>query len=374
MKSKKNPLYIMVRDYIKDQIESGKLKPKDQIPTEMELMNHFQVSRVTVTAAIKQLVEEGLVYRLAGKGTYVKAEDHLLPQPDKPSTILKPKSTIGFIMRPASNLFTYRLLVGIEEACRRDGFRLLVRSSLNQDDEVKAIEDMFEFGVKGLIIQPLDGETYNSAILKLKLNKFPFVLVDRYLPGINTNAVISDNYSGGVKATEYLADIGHRTIGLISYQKSIATSLEDRFQGYLEVVKRKKLPVQPHHWLTHIQDDEMVNDPIRTVRIVEEWFAIHRDITAIFALQPYVAIAVTEAAHKLGLRIPEDISIVSFDNTVNNQIQQNSYTYIEQNLELIGRESVELLKKAISDPSITEHIKIPISLVEGQSTLPFVHQ
>lgn len=370
MKPKKTPLYVKVRDFIKEQIENGKLKPGDQIPTEMELMDHFGVSRVTVTAAIKQLVEEGLVYRLAGKGTFLLSDDRPLTKPVKPSSTPRQRSVIGFIMRPASNAFTYRVLVGIEEACRQEGTRLLVRFSLNQEDEVLAIEEMLDFGVKGLIIHPLDEEVYNSAILQLKLSNFPFVLVDRYLPGINTNAVYSDNYSGGVQATEYLTELGHKSIGVVSSTTSATTSSEDRFQGYLDVVKRKKLPVQAHHWFTRIHDDVSLRDLEVTQKAIEEWVAAHRDITAVFAVQSYDAVSVIKAARKQGLRIPEDLSVLSFDNPGSIEMDQRNFTYIEQNLELMGKKAVELLNKAISDPGHIEHVAVPVRFVEGQSTIP----
>lgn len=372
MRNAKIPLYVKIREYIKNQIDSGNLKPGDQVPTEAELMDKFQVSRVTITTAIKHLVEEGLVYRIAGKGTFVEAHNGDAP-PRTVSPELTPVSSqmnaIGFIMYPARDLFMYRLLLGIEEACRDQGYALMVRSSLSQKDEIQAIKELVAAGVKGLIIYPLDGEAYNEAILELKANHFPFVLVDRYLPGIKTNSVYSDNYGGALQATNHLIELGHRNIGVVSSPKSKTSSSEERFQGYLEAIRLAKIRVQPHHWLTRIDDDSPFHDEITAIEHIEEWLSENRDITAIFAIQSPDAVYISKVAAKLGIRVPEDLSVMTFDNPGINILNNAYFTHMEQNLELMGNQAVELLIKAIQNPQIAEQINIPVTLINGQSTI-----
>jgi len=371
MRNAKIPLYVKIREYIKNQIDSGSLKPGDQVPTEAELMDKFQVSRVTITTAIKHLVEEGLVYRIAGKGTFVEAYSADTPRPVSPALTSMPiqMNAIGFIMYPARDLFMYRLLLGIEEACRDQGYALMVRSSLSQKDEIQAIKELVAAGVKGLIIYPLDGEAYNEAILELKANHFPFVLVDRYLPGIKTNSVYSDNYGGAMQATEHLIALGHRNIGVVSSPKSKTSSAEERFQGYLEAIRLAKIQVQPHHWLTRIDDESPFHDEITAIEHIEEWLSENRDITAIFAVQSQDAIYISKVAAKLNIRVPEDLSIMTFDNPGISVLNNAYFTHMQQNLELMGNRSVELLIKGIQNPQIAEQINIPVTLINGQSTL-----
>ncbi|MCD9020619.1 GntR family transcriptional regulator [Cohnella silvisoli] len=368
MKHDAIPLYIKIRQYLKDQIDCGELKAGDQVPTEAELMTKFQVSRVTITTAIKHLVEEGLVYRIAGKGTFVNSGgETILPSKISVAHSFQ-KNIIGFIMHPGRDMYMTRLLLGIEEACRDEGYSLLFRSSLSQKDEIEAIKELVFAGVKGLIIYPQDGETYNEAILELKANQFPFVLVDRYLPGIMTNAVFSDNYDGGVLATEYLIGLGHRNIGVVSSSKSKTSSAEERFQGYLETVRNTSLPTYPYHWLTYIDDNAPFHDEIMAMEFIEEWLTEHRDITAIFAVHSLDAIYVSEVAEKLNIRVPEELSICTFDNPGISDLRNVYYTHIKQNLELMGNKAVELLIRSFHNPQINEQIKIAISLVEGKST------
>lgn len=374
MNSHSVPLYIKIREYLMELIDSGKLQTGDQVPTEAELMNQFRVSRVTITSAIKHLVEEDLVYRIAGKGTFVGSAGAAPSPPAPQSRFSFQKDIIGYVMHPARDMFMSRLLVGIEEACRDQGYSLLVRSTLSQKDEIAAIKELVAAGVKGLIIFPLDGEDYNEAILEIKAGQFPFVLVDRYLPGIKTNALSSDNYGGAYTATDYLIRLGHRNIGLVSSTKSNTSSAEERFQGYLDAVRNAKLPIQPFQWLTHIDDRAPYHDEIMAMESIEEWLAGNREMTAIFAVHCLDAIYVSEAAERLGIRVPQDLSIITFDNPEIADFKKANYTHVKQNLELMGNRSVELLVRAINDPQVLEHHKIPVTLVEGKSTSPLLHK
>jgi len=366
MKKDKAPLYAKIKEYLKDQMDSGLLKPGDQVPTEAELMNRFGVSRITVTSAIRHLVEEGLVYRIAGKGSFVQSDHSSAAKPLR--RIPTKKEVIGFILHPARDMFMHRLLLGIEEACRENGYGLMVRLSMTQNDELQAIEDLRSSGVKGLIIHPLDGEAYNEAILKLQTERFPFVLVDRYLPGIRTNAVYSDNYEGGRLAADFLIRLGHRVIGVVSSPKSKTSSAEDRFQGYLEAVRAKNLPIQAKHWLTRLDDDSPIHDEISIKEAIEEWLSEGLDMSAVFTIQSLDAIYIASIADKLGIRVPEDLSILSFDNPGISDLYKHYFSHVEQNLELMGAEAVELLIRAIHNPDTSEQIKIPVTLIEGRST------
>ncbi|GGD77516.1 GntR family transcriptional regulator [Paenibacillus nasutitermitis] len=368
MKKTKIPLYAKIREYIKNQIDSGELKPGDQVPTEAELMGQFGVSRVTIITAVRYLVEDGLLYRVAGKGTFVQSDPPSLPAANRISLPVK-KSVIGFIMHPARDLFMYRLLLGIEQSCREAGYGLMVRSSFSQDDELQAIKDLLDWGVEGLIIHPFYGEAYNEAILKLRADQFPFVLVDRYLPGIPTNAVFSDNYEGGKMAAEYLIRLGHTQIGVVSSPISKASSSEDRFQGYLDAFRAKSLQVQPHQWLTRIDEDLLFHDEVTTREAIEEWLTEHNEMTAIFTTNSIDAIYVATVAEKLGIAVPGNLSILSFDDPGISDLQKHYFTHMRQDIESMGEKSVELLIRAIDDPSTLERIKIPVSLVEGRSTL-----
>ena len=88
-------------------------------------------------------------------------------------------------------------------------------------------------------------ETYNEDILALKLNGYPFVLVDRYFQGVETNVVHSDGFLGGKLAVDYLWSLGHRDIAICSDSPLSTITVEDRINGYLEELKNKKAMINP---------------------------------------------------------------------------------------------------------------------------------
>lgn len=394
MSRNKAPLYRTISSQIRSLITNRTLRPGDQVPTETELMQRFQTSRATVTTAIRSLVEEGLVYRVAGRGTFVVdgsslAESEVRTLADAQqaaagSTSLaslpggnggaggtvssyKGPMMLGVIMFPGTDQLMSRLLISIECRSRLEGYAIVFRTAATQADENAAIYDLIGLGVKGLIIYPLDGEIYNEAILELKLQHFPFVLIDRYLPGIKTNAVDSDNYGGGAAAAEYLLGLGHDKIGVVSSTRTKTSSSDERFQGYLDVVTARNIDVSPQHWLIGIDDSHTDRNHDASISIIYEWLAKQRELSAIFTLQPLDAIYTATAAEQLGIRIPEDISIISFDNPGILDLHKPFFTHMEQDFEEMGTAAVDQLIRTIENTSLTQQIRIPVRLVEGRS-------
>lgn len=364
MPSPNPPLYLQIRTYLRNKIDSGSLRPGDQIPVEADLAQQFSVSRITVKSALKMLVDEGLITRTAGRGTFVAEPGlpaaHPLPDSGKP---LK----IGLIGPITNDQYTLGLLRGMEEQCKEHNLLLMLRTAITQSEEKEAIAILRAQGADGLLIFPVDGEAYSEAILDLKTERFPFVLIDRYLPGIKTNAVYSDNYLGGYIGTEYLVNKGHRQIGIISGAKSKTASTEDRFSGYLAMARMAGLQIQPAHWLTRI-DEYSYTEELPTRELTREWLSSQPELTAVFAFSSYLAIIVAEVAVQLGLRIPEDLAILSFDTPDIRDFSGYYYSRVVQQEERIGENAVDLLLQAINEPDTIEQIVIPVTIVEGRTT------
>lgn len=363
--AKKNPpLYIKIREFIKRQIDDGIYKEGDMIPTENEFMDKFQVSRGTIKNALKELVEEGVLYRIAGKGTFITSNAAQFYERVDSGKVRK----IGFVI---DDLRTngMHLLKGIESSCRELGFLPMIKIVPNQSDEQAAVKALIAAEVEGIIIYPAEGQVYSNEILQLKMNHFPIVLVDRYLPGVQINAVYSDNFSGGFLGTEYLIHLGHRSIGIISAEKTNTSSTEDRFQGYLDAAKKHQLQVGPNHWFTRINSFTYGVQEVRQEYICE-WLKREPHMTAVFALSCDLAKEVAVAARSMGKQIPDDLAILSFDNPgiVCTDLTTPYFTWVEQDYEEMGHQAVQLLQKAIHDPSVCDQMILPVTLHEGFST------
>ncbi|MCD9024572.1 GntR family transcriptional regulator [Cohnella silvisoli] len=360
------PLYFQIRETLKEKIERGELKPGDQIPIEADLIQQFGVSRITIKSALKLLVEEGLIYRIAGKGTFVAD-----PHAPKPVSQLFAETgdaikRVGFLSPLTNDEFSAHLLQGVQEACKDLNLILIVRSASTQLEEMEGIRFLRAAGADGLLIFPVDGEAYSEAILNLKTDGFPFVLIDRYLPGIKTNAVYSDNYLGGYMGTEYLIKKGHKQIGIVSGTKSKTSSSEDRFSGYLDMAKKAGLKIEPSQWLTRI-DEITYLDGAMTQEMVRDWLQSQPEISAVFAFSSAFAFHVAEAAMKIGKKVPDELAILSFDTPPIRDFQGYFFSRIEQQELKMGEEAVSLLLEAIEDPSLLRQIVIPVSLMEGRT-------
>lgn len=359
--NKSKPLYLQIKEMVETMIENGELKPGDRILTEAEMMEKYQVSRVTIKNAYKLLVEEGIIFRIAGKGSFVSSKEHLLDTD-------RELKRIGFLSPMINDSFTMNLFQGVEEGCKEAGLMLMIRQVTLQSEERKAIKDMIQCGAEGLIIFPVDGETYSEEILNLKTRNFPFVLVDRYLPGIKTNSVTSDNYLGGFLGTEYLIGKGHTHIGIISGTKSTTASSEDRFQGYLDAIKKNQIMTNPSYWLTRIDELTYQQEDIYK-QYISDWLSSNPNMTAVFAFSSLMAEQVYQVARAMDKRIPEQLAILSYDNP-DIKIMDTSpfFSSIDQNVEEMGLQAVQLLIKSLHDPVNVEQRVIPVSLYKGVSS------
>lgn len=207
MRRNKSPLYLQIKVHLQEKIKEGIYQPHDQLPSEADLAKQFNVSRITSKNAVLQLVKDGKAYRIPGKGTFVEGEnaDKALKKDNLPQQ--NEKVIIGLIMPEIVERFSAHTLSGIETAVTAYGYRLMLRQSRHSLDlEEQAIRMMVLDGVQGLIVFPVDDQLYNEEILRLTLDKFPLVLIDRYLKGIDTSAVYSDNVQAAYRLTKLLLE------------------------------------------------------------------------------------------------------------------------------------------------------------------------
>ncbi|HEY0826736.1 MAG TPA: GntR family transcriptional regulator, partial [Bacilli bacterium] len=187
---KNHPLYKQIQMKIKEQIRLGLLRPGDRVSSEKELAKQFYVSQITSRNALIGLVEEGIVVRVKGKGSFIKKD--VLKNANITENA-RNKGTIGVILPCMKTNVDQRILDGIEKHVCQSGYHLMIRITReSQLEETDAIEMFLEVGVKGLVIFPTEKENNNESILRLSQDKFPLVLIDRFIKEIRTYSVSSD--------------------------------------------------------------------------------------------------------------------------------------------------------------------------------------
>lgn len=395
MQNERQPLYIQIQEYFRNRISSGELKEDEKIPSEKELMQQFDVSRITVANALTQLAKDGWIYRIPGRGSFVRsardesvykaadeeskpfpiqitaANPYIIQQsravPDK-SSVSKTRK-LGLIVPYLVDYFSLRLIQGINRVLEESEYSLYIIQTYNQNKrEEAAILELIRDGAEGLVIFPCDAETYNEEVLTLKQNKYPFVLIDRYFHGVETNSVRCDGLVGGKLAVDYLWSLGHRDIAICSDSPFPTITVEDRINGYMEGLKQKEAMINPALILTDfLVDYKGLDSEHPLYRFVK-----NRMATAFITLNSRLGLHLMAICREVGLRVPEDISILTFDDPSPGTDESGFLTYISQSEDRMGEEAVKILIQLLDEPVEQEHkyhkILLQPKLVERQST------
>jgi DNA-binding LacI/PurR family transcriptional regulator len=365
-----HPYFRQIYEYLVEEISSGRLAAGEKIPSEKKLCDKFNVSRITSKRALELLSDQGFIVRFPGKGSFVadKAQkQHLLSSISSRS--------IGFVVSGFSDSFGIKLLCGVEEACTALGYHLILKRT--QDDssqEESAISVLSGEGVAGILLLPFHGEYYNSEILKLILNKKALVFVDRKMRGLAAPTVSTDNVAATKLGVEYLLSLGHRHIAFYSGPIKNTSTIEDRQYGFIQAFADAGISHDPSLFCQELAGswtyplyahDRLMVD----VEVIKKHLSAHREITAAFVAEYYMALIVKSAAESLGYTIPRNFSILCFDSTIS-ILNPPPFTYLCQDEYAIGWEAVETLHTMIVNgvSASIRDIMIPAKLIIGAST------
>ncbi|WFR60972.1 GntR family transcriptional regulator [Paenibacillus amylolyticus] len=367
------PLYQQIQDYIRKFIASENMKPGDRIPTEKELMDQFNVSKITVVNALTGLANEKLIARVPGKGSFVAEGTDAADTAFSESPAVKGgrSSTrmIGVIMPTIHDYFAIRLIEGIEQSLNQEGYRsMIMLTHGNIEKEEYAIKELKALGAEGLLIFPVDEGNYNEEILGMKLSGFPFMLIDRYLPGVETHYIAADGRLGVRLAVEHLWELGHRDIAICSDSPLQTVTVQERIDGYIEALKDKGALINPAHMITDFK-------PLSVLKDAEAHplyrYISNKMVTAYISLNGRLGVQIYQMAKQAGLRIPEDVSIVSFDDPTSIVEEFSIFTHVKQFEREMGiRAANQLLDVIRNSREITGFSKILLEpeLVVRQTT------
>ena len=354
--SSKHSLYIEIYNKIKEDIILGKYPPGTFLPPETELADSFYVSRITIRKAMQLLKKDGYISRTAGRGTYVENI------PTKPQ-----QHTIGLILCNIGYSFGLRILTSVERCAAKHGYHVIFKNSVDSsEEESKAINDLVALGVEGIIIQPVHKEFYNETLIQLHFNKYPIVLVDRYFQGFAIPSVSTNNFDAAQTAVRYLVDKGHRNIGFLSSPQQNTSSVQDRIDGFTSAHILLNIPLHEGNILNTIMSPHSSNDEAtfrKDIDAIKEFLLRSTEITALISSEFTVTQLIVKALHELGKNIPEDYSLIIFDEY--ESVDPPIATHIRQNQEEIGRMAFETLLAKISDKMVGNKIYIPFEIVEG---------
>ncbi|MEV5322807.1 GntR family transcriptional regulator [Nonomuraea sp. NPDC052634] len=366
-------LYERIIEYLLDELRRGALNPGDRVPSEMELAERFEVSRITSKKALEVLRQAGVVQRIRGKGSFVAAE-----LPDLDALELSPSSTaagegervpgtIAMIYPDASEAYGLELLCAVEERCAERGINLVIkRTRGSQEEEEKAIESMVDAGLaEGLIVFPVHGEYYNAGLLRTILDGFPLVLVDRYLAGIQVCAVHTDNVAAARALTERVLDQGHRQVAFVSPPPENTSSIEERLEGFRAAFAGRGLSLDNARQLTGLSSTLpgafTPENVLADVKRIHDFQAREPEVTAFVVCEYNLARVMSRAIAETE---PRPL-IACFDSPLD-PVAGPPFLHIRQNQREMGRQAVDLLLAQMRGETVPPRSIVPFSIVEPE--------
>lgn len=377
----KIPLYEQLYRFVLGEIEAGHYASGARVPSEKDLAARFGVSRITSKRALEKLAQDGIVQRARGRGSFVAAGVGStvagvsvygrLESAGEPGG--RPP-LVGLLIPDASDTFGSHLVRTIERQLRDRHIRtVLCRTEGQRDLEEKAIDDCLALHVEGMIILPVHGEYYNARLLRLVLDHYPIVLIDRYLRGIPATSVCTDNRKAAEELTNHLIGLGHRHFAFITPPPAGTSSIEDRLLGIMAALAEHGLQfngeedviyarfTMPGALTPATQHVEADADALRMYALT------HPHVTAYIACEQPMAVLAQRELTAIGRSIPGDCAIACFDSP-NSPLDGAPITYIKQEEENMGCEAVGLLLAQVEGREAALHVATGHLLVRGDST------
>ncbi len=362
------PLYKQILNAIRARIANSEWQAGVRLPTEAELGDELKVSRVTIRQALSEAVEEGLVVRIPGKGTFVSG------LPNAP----RAQGFIGYIVPHLSSSFNVQILLGVESVLKAKGYHLIFCNSEGSlSEENRLLKSLATEDMAGYVIQPVYAENHDRALLRLVASQKPVVMIDRDVPDIHADWVASNHFEGGRAVVQCLIDQGYTDIVYLARQPLQLSSIAERLRGYHAAMVEAGLnPLPPFTVggpteLGYIEGQgHLTAEENALIDIIASFLRRPDRPQAIVAMNDVMGLLVLEAAHRCGLRIPDDIAVVGFDN-LDFAANRNLTTVAQQPFQ-IGIEVARLLLERIEgERAAVKQIHLPTQLiVRGSSMNP----
>lgn len=347
-------------------IVSGKYLPGSKLPTVSQIAEQYGVSQITSKKALGMLAGEGYIVQTPGKGTFVSQE---LPTNAANRKADATGNIVGIVTNGFSSNFGIDFIRGVQDESARHGGLVAISCVYgNQAEETREITRMIDNGIKGLIIMPVHGISYNPGILVNLLNNYPLVLADRYMTGLSIPFVGTKNTQSSVDLVNYLFSMGHRHVAFVS-SAITTTALRERLDGYVDAHARSNNALNDDLIVDKIQYTmpNMNKEPIfrQDVEMLKEFYTAHPEVTATMAVDSNVFLLVEQAMKALGRKIPDDMSVVCYDEILN---YPRKATHIRQRQYDMGVKAAELLYERLKDKAAPpRQILLDYDLVEGDS-------
>ena len=270
--------------------------------------------------------------------------------------------TIGAVVTTIADPFIGEVVSGVEELANDKGYSvILANCNADPERELRVVRLFQERRVDGiLVLSSRVGALYMPLLSELKV---PIVLINSHHPDQFAHSVMIDNLGGTVAAVNHLIRLGHRRIAYVGDQYGLQSDTE-RFAGYRQALMLADYPFVPE-LVVHANGKADGSAPA-----MSRLLALESPPTAVFCYNDATAIGALRALRVHGLRVPEHVSVVGFDDLALASYTEPPLTTVRQPKQQMGRMAVEILCNLLAGAQEQTQIKVPGELIIRESTSP----
>jgi GntR family transcriptional regulator, arabinose operon transcriptional repressor len=349
-------------DRLRQTIRQGDLPPGALVGTEFAFSQEWGLARNTVRRGIEVLVGEGLLERRPGKGLFVRGP--------KAAT-----RTVQVVVPTLAWSHQVKIARGAQEAGRARGVQILVYDAHGRmEADLEVIRRLPDSAIDGAIIVSLHHRRFSEVLFELKAAGYPFVLVDQRLHELEVPTVEENYYDGGYLAGKHLAELGHRRVAFLGPLN--LQVIGERLNGFRDAMLDAGV-LFDRSLVVDLGGESVTDWMNERLEQVEDFLLPMLEKpnrpTAVFDGSGDIAPFIYRAAQRAGLRIPDDLSVVSFDESPICSFLQPSLARVKHQWEEIGQAALELLLKQMTPADRRksrldcEHRVIPVGWEAGES-------
>lgn len=350
--------YETVKQTLRKEIIDGKYKINEKLPTESALMKRFNVSRYTIRRAVGDLENEHYIYRIQGGGMFVQDWQRDWAKDEK-------NKIIGVISTHMADYIFPPIISGIDSVVAEKGYSLIVGNTLNDHErERQSLLNMLDLKIAGLIIEPSESAMPNPNLdlyQQIQDYKIPTILFHSTYPGFDFPTLLTDDLGAEKQLIKYLFDLGHRKVlGVfqINDQQGV-----DRMNGMIQAYQESSIPTTESNVVMYQSSDSFAS-VIKKIDIILNG---NPAITAIACYNDQLATYIISHLKHRGLRIPDDISVVGFDNYEMAQIISPTLTTANHPKRQLGKDAGKMILQMIDGQEVSSKTYDP-AIIKGQST------
>ena len=276
--------------------------------------------------------------------------------------VTKRTQTIGLVVTTVADPFASEVVSGLEQAANDHGYAVFLAGSNGEPErEKKVVQSLAERRVDGIVVTSSRvGALYLPLLSEMMV---PIVLVNNQHPGAFVHSVMIGNLEGSKAAASHLVELGHRRIAYLGDQFGYQSDTE-RFAGYREALDKAGIPFLPE-LVVHGN-----GKPQEAIKAMDKLLALAEPPTAVCCYNDMSALGAMRSIHLRGLMVPEDISVVGFDDLFLASYTQPPLTTVHQPMRRMGQLAMESLFKLMSGTESEIRIRVDAELIVRESTGP----